>query len=87
MDVIKARPENTFASDAGIPITIPNLPPALLVERIQFMRSPPIEVLHKRTEIIPKFRKKKEMIVIRKQNPGSQFKLEFCDQFLKYGYP
>src|SRR5688500_20201807 len=87
IDVIKARPEVTLASNADIPITIPNCPSAFLVEGIHFIRSSPVTMLHKRTKIVSKCRKKKEMVVIRKHNPGSQFNLEFCDQFLEYIYP
>jgi hypothetical protein len=34
MDIVKASPEITFASNAGIPITIPNASPLRLVKDV-----------------------------------------------------
>ena len=87
MYVIKTRPEITFPSNAGIPITIPNAPPFYLIKRVQFIRCSHIEALHKKAKIGAMLRKKQKMVMVREHNPGSQFNLEFCYQPFEYACP
>lgn len=83
MDVIEARPKIAFAADTGIPVTVPNRSAQRMIQRVQFFGSPPIQPLHELSQFNSMPRKKEKVIMVGKDNPCRQIRIELGDQLFE----